>query len=138
MSSDLRRALLVVLLVGCADLERGPAAPDATAPPDPAPPGEAGAPVALAFARDVHPLLLAGCRSCHAPRASAGNTALVYTGDAAADLAASLPFVDRLRPGSSRLLSKGAGVGHGGGALYPAGSPEYEQIRQWIEQGTAP
>ncbi len=33
------------------------------------------------------------------------------------------------------MLSKMSGNGHGGGTIYAAGSPEYETILHWIQQG---
>jgi hypothetical protein len=47
-------------------------------------------------------------------------------------------FVNSENPAGSRLLVKGAGMGHGGGAIYAVGTPEYQTILQWITQGSAP
>ena len=47
-------------------------------------------------------------------------------------------FVDTSAPAGSRLLSKLSGNGHQGGAVYAAGSPEYQTILHWIEQGALP
>ena len=84
-------------------------------PPHSWPDGGGGAtvvPPGVSFARDVHPLLVAGCQRCHRSRtAQAGNTALLLTADAAADFADARPIRRRRQPAGSRLLGKGAGQG---------------------------
>lgn len=131
-----RRLLLAALLLsGCADLERGPAAvvPDAGTTDDAtAPDGEA-----LSFATSVLPLFDA-CVRCHATGQEAGDTQLLFTGSVDADLASVLRFVDTDAPAGSRLLAKLSGLGHQGGAIYAAGSPEYQTVLQWIQQGARP
>jgi hypothetical protein len=128
--------VVLAALVGCADLSRGPtpAGVDAGA-------GEGGAvgpDAAVSFAADVHGLLLGACQRCHADGAEAGDTAFLLTGDTAADLAATTAFVDVNAPASSRLLAKMSGSGHGGGTLYAAGTPEYEAVLSWIQEGARP
>jgi mono/diheme cytochrome c family protein len=139
LSFDRRLLGAVVALLGCADLERGAPLPADAGPDAAAVDGasDAGAP-ALSFARDVHRLLLDGCARCHAPGASAGNTGLLYVRDAAKDRESTISFINREQPASSRLLGKGAGQGHGGGAIYAAGSPEHRTILDWILQGASP
>jgi hypothetical protein len=132
------RWLLVaaIALAGCADLERGPAAvpPDAAATEDAATPADGEA---LSFATHVRPVLEA-CVRCHAAGQEAGDTQLVFAGDAAADLASVVRFVDTSAPAGSRLLAKTRGQGHQGGAIYAADSPEYQTILHWIQQGARP
>jgi hypothetical protein len=135
MSSEARRLLLggLVLLAGaCADLERGPAAPTADAAGDA---GGDGREAGFAAARAV---LTARCASCHAPGQAAGQTALVLTGEEAADYAAARMFVDRGQPAASRLLSKAAGQGHGGGSILRPESPEYATLLAWTQGGAGP
>jgi hypothetical protein len=129
------------LLGGCADFSRGPAAPAPDAAADAAggevaAAGDGGAP--LSFAAAVYPLLVPTCQRCHAPGQQAGDTQLLFAGDPAADYATVLTFVDTAAPASSRLLHKMNGEGHGGGTVYAAGSPEYETVLTWIEQGARP
>jgi hypothetical protein len=139
MSSErVLRGLSVVALaasaLGCADLSRGSSAPPTTTDGAAAPDGGQGA---LSFAADVLPLL-ARCKQCHVPDGQAGDSALVFTGDAAADYATVIRFVDTAAPAGSRLLAKASGAGHGGGTVYAAGSPEYETLLDWIQQGAPP
>jgi len=139
MTSERRVGIAFVLLaalVGCADFSRGPAAVavDGGA-------GEGGAvgpDAAVSFAADVHGILIGSCQRCHASGGEAGDTTFLLTGDAAADLAAATLFVDLNAPASSRLLAKMAGRGHGGGTLFAAGTPEYETVLMWIQEGARP
>jgi len=78
------------------------------------------------------------CQSCHAAGEEAGDTQLLFEGTAAADYPTVITFVDTSAPAGSRLLSKASGSGHQGGAVYATGSPEYETILQWIQQGAQP
>ncbi|HVU51843.1 MAG TPA: hypothetical protein VHL80_14200 [Polyangia bacterium] len=122
-------------LASCADLERGPAqlVPDAAAGDAAATDGGA----ALSFASDIVPLL-APCKRCHVPGQEAGDTKLLLSGDTTADAATVVRFVDTTAPASSRLLAKVSGQGHEGGEIYAVGSPEYETILHWIQQGAHP
>lgn len=127
-------ALAPLGALGCADFERG-------APTDGAPHVDAGtlAPGgAPAFGGDVHVLLLSDCQSCHSPSGNAASTGWLLSGDSPTDLDATLPFVDTSAPPSSRLLTKAAGTGHGGGRLYPTDSTEYTRILEWIREGASP
>jgi hypothetical protein len=136
-----RLALALVLGSACADLERGPAAatPDAASPQDGgdggATPGADGA--AASFAT-VRPLLVAGCARCHAAGQSAGGTGFVLGGDAAADHRSTRAHVDPANAAGSRLVSKAAGQGHGGGAVWRPGSPEHTALVGWIVGGARP
>lgn len=128
----------VFALASCADFERGapaPAAPTTDGGVAPADGGDAGA---LSFARQVLPVLASACASCHAAGKEAEDSALLFTGDAAADFAAVSPLVDTAAPGASRLLSKAAGMGHQGGVIFGRDSAEYETILRWIQQGALP
>jgi hypothetical protein len=131
--SSLPKLVLILLAMGCADVERG------SRPPVPEAGPEAGANDggAVSFAT-VRPLLVDGCQRCHAPGQQAGNTALLFTGDAMAELASVRGFVDTASPARSRLLAKTSGQGHGGGAIYRPGSAEYAALLAWIEGGAAP
>ena len=155
MNSDAiwrRRGLAVgalacaLALAACADFSRGepsPAMADAGGPPatgDAATAdGAAGDGAAASFATGVYPLLVPTCQMCHATGQQAGDTQLLFTGDAATDYAtvgrcSSTPP----RRQASRLLAKMTGNGHQGGTVYAAGSPEYQTILQWIQQGAQP
>jgi hypothetical protein len=129
-------SLAALALVACADLERGPAAvtPDASASDAGGAEGGGGA---LSFAANVYPLL-APCKRCHVPDQEAGDTRLIFSGDATADYNTVLMFVDTSAPTSSRLLAKMSGQGHEGGEIYAVGSPEYQTVLQWIQQGAHP
>jgi hypothetical protein len=136
-------ALAVWALSGaaCADFSRGEATPkpDAgvTEPQgDGGGDGEGGA--ALSFATSVYPLLMSGCGRCHVAGGEAGGTQFLLTGTAAADLATVVALVDTSAPSGSRLLAKMSGNGHQGGTIYAVGSPEYQTILQWIQQGASP
>src|SRR3954469_20958649 len=131
MSSEPWRLLALVVLVGCADLERGPAPPPPDAGPDA---GDAGG---VSFA-SVRPLLEDGCRPCHAAGQTAGNTAFLRGGDAAAERAAVRPFLDTTTPARSRLLAKASGQGHAGGAVYRPASAQYAALLAWISGGANP
>jgi hypothetical protein len=139
------RALSLLLLassLACADLERGDPLPDAAAAAETGAPateaGSEGGAAGRSFARDVHPLLIDGCARCHSQSGQASNTALLLTADAGADLPVVAQFVNNENPAGSRLLVKGAGMGHSGGAIYAVGTPEYQTILEWITQGSAP
>ena len=124
---------------GCADFERGAPSPDAGAAPDDGGsggPGDGGE--APSFASGAHSLLTAGCQSCHRNGGAAGNTGFVMTGDVDADYLASLDLVDVSSPAASRLLRKGAGAGHGGGAIYGDSTPEYQTLLAWVAGGAQP
>jgi hypothetical protein len=134
--SSRRVFLAAILLAGCADLERGPAAvePDAGESPDAAATTDGES---LSFATNVRPLL-ESCVRCHTAGQEAGDTQLLFTANAAADLTAVMRFVDTAAPAGSRLLAKMRGQGHEGGSIYAAGSPEYQTVLQWIQQGARP
>jgi hypothetical protein len=133
-----RAALLVAALapLACADFERGPAAValDAGAGSDAMPEGDGAA---LSFATDVSPLL-APCARCHVTGQEAGDTKLLFSGNAATDYATVATFVDTSAPSSSRLLAKMSGMGHEGGQVYATDSPEYQTVLRWIQQGARP
>jgi hypothetical protein len=57
------------------------------------------------------------------------------TGDAATDFVTVSGFINGNAPASSRLLTKMSGNGHGGGTVYAVGTPEYETVLQWIQEG---
>jgi hypothetical protein len=120
--------------LGCADFSRGGPAIDTGGGMDAAAQGDGGA---LSFATDVYPLL-SPCQNCHVPGGAASSTSLIFTGTAAADYTTVLNFVNTSAPASSRRLAKLSGSGHGGGTIYAAGSPEYETILTWIQQGAPP
>lgn len=147
MSSDARAALrrlsllcsLVLAAGACADFERGEPSPDAgVTTPDAGGGGEGDAGSSLSHASDVQPLLIDGCQSCHRTGGSAGDTGFVLEGDAEQDFLLATSLVDVGNPPASRLLRKAAGQGHGGGAIYGQGTPEYQTLLTWISQGAAP
>ena len=93
---------------------------------------------AASFASSVHGLLIAVCQRCHAQGQEAGDTQFLLTGDGAADYASVSRFISVSAPGSSRLLAKMSGTGHGGGTLYAVDSPEYRAVLRWIQEGAPP
>ena len=137
------RCLVAAALAGgltlgaCADFSRGEPSPkvDAGGTDGGGSDGGGSDGVALSFATDVEPLLVPACQMCHAPGQMAGDTQLLFTGTADTDYTTVLMFVDTSAPAGSRLLSKMAGNGHQGGTVYAAGSPEYQTVLHWIEQG---
>jgi len=140
MSSDARLIVLACALAAgaCADFSRGEPSPAKDSGGTPSEGGaEAGGDggAALSFATDVYPLLVPTCQMCHAPGQMAGDTQLLFTGTAATDYATVLMFVDTSAPAGSRLLAKMSGNGHQGGTVYASGSPEYETVLHWIQQG---
>jgi mono/diheme cytochrome c family protein len=126
--------ILLGAALGCADFSRGGPAIDAGETADVAARGDGAA---LSFAADVYPLL-SPCMSCHVPGGAASSTSLIFTGSAATDYATVLAFVNTSTPASSRLLAKMSGNGHGGGTIYAGGTPQYETILTWIQQGAPP
>jgi hypothetical protein len=126
----------------CADFSRGEPSPkvDAGAGTPPEGGAETGGDggAALSFATDVYPLLVPTCQMCHAPGQMAGDTQLLFTGNAATDAPTVLMFVDTSAPAGSRLLLKMTGNSHQGGTVYASGSPEYETVLHWIQQGAPP
>jgi hypothetical protein len=73
--------------------------------------------------------------SCHVPGGAASDTSLIFSGNAVTDYTTVLSLVDTSAPASSRILTKVSGNGHGGGTIYAAGSPEYQTLLVWIQQG---
>jgi hypothetical protein len=132
------RVLVVLLLVGCADLERGPRPLVPDAGPDAAQ-AEVGPPVdgGVTFA-SVYPLLDSGCKHCHMTGGMAADTMFLLTGDAMTDYAVVRALVDPANPASSRLLAKASGQGHQGGAIYRTSSTEYAALLAWIQGGATP
>ena len=131
-------SLLVASALGCADFSRGPTQMNTGGTGGTADGGATGdGQGALSFATGVYPLL-AVCMNCHVPGGAASDTSLIFSGKAATDYTTVLQFVDTSAPGSSRILSKVSGNGHGGGTIYAAGSPEYQTLLAWIQQGAPP
>jgi hypothetical protein len=126
-------ALAAGVVAGCADFSRGSASPAADAGAE----VEAGEGGAATFAA-VHALMSSACGGCHAAGEEAGDTGLLFTGDATTDLASVRKFVDTGAPSSSRLVAKMTGNGHQGGTVFVAGSPEYTTVLAWIQGGALP
>lgn len=129
-------AFMVALAAGCADVSRGPAAPAADAGAGEGGPSDAGA--GVSFAADVEGLLVASCQRCHSPGGEASDTTFIVAGDPSADFATATRFVDVNAAASSRLLAKMSGNGHGGGTVHAAGTPEYQTVLSWIQEGAQP
>jgi hypothetical protein len=128
---------MLLMLVGCADLERGPRPLEPDAGPD-AMPMEVGAADAGPSFSSVFPLLDGGCKKCHMPGGMAADTKFLLTGQAMTDYAAVRALVDPANPAGSRLLAKASGQGHQGGAIYRTSSTEYAALLAWIQAGAAP
>jgi hypothetical protein len=130
-------AAVFPLFLGCADFQRGePSADAGVTPRDGGGGGDGGD--SISFASAVHPLLISGCQSCHRSGGEAGDTGFVMTGDAEADYLEASSLIEASNPPASRLLRKGAGAGHGGGAIYGDGTPEYQTLLAWIAGGARP
>lgn len=122
-------AVLACLASGCADFSRGGAVPDADV-------GDvANSDAVASFATEVHGILTSACQRCHASGQEAGDTRLILTGVASTDYTVVKSLVDTSAPASSRLLVKMSGSGHGGGKLYAVGTPQYQTVLLWIQQG---
>jgi hypothetical protein len=136
------RVLWVVVWLGaaCADLSRGAASSDAGSrgDTDSIDGDPQGSDVTLSFVSSIDGLLTPVCRRCHAQGQEAGDTQFLLTGDGAADYASVSRFISVSAPGSSRLLAKMSGTGHGGGTLYAVDSPEYRTVLRWIQEGAPP
>lgn len=128
--------LCLGVAAACADFERGPRWDDDDSGASDAGTGDPSD--GLSYADGIDALLVSGCERCHAPGASAGGTGFVLTTDVDANYLQALDFVNLEDPGASRLLSKAAGQGHGGGTIYDSRSNEYDSILEWIEGGAAP
>ena len=137
MNSE-RLAILLMLVVGCADLERGPRPPEPDAAPDVAPAEVGGAADAGVPFAAVFPLIDSGCKRCHMPGGMAADSKFLLAGQATTDFAAVRALVDPAAPAGSRLLAKAAGQGHGGGVIYRTSSTEYAALLAWIQAGAAP
>jgi hypothetical protein len=106
---------------------------DATSGPRPAP---TAAPAPPSFRRAIHPLLVQTCKSCHAPGAAAGATALVLGGDAGTDHASVRRVLDVRAPAASAILTKASGQKlHAGGGPWPVGGAPYSRVLAWIQAG---
>jgi hypothetical protein len=94
------------------------------------------APAGPSFQRAIHPLLMQGCKSCHAQGAAAAATALILSGDAALDHASVRRVLDLRAPAASAILAKASGQKlHAGGAPWPVGGPAYGRVIAWIQAG---
>jgi hypothetical protein len=130
---------LAALAGACADFSRGPAPAGVDGGAGEAGEGGPASPDAAAsFATDVHGILTGSCMRCHSDGGEASDTAFLLTGDAAADLETTTRFIDVNAPAASRLLAKMSGNGHGGGTVHAAGTPEYETVLRWIQEGARP
>ena len=124
--------LIASAALGCADFSRGPTQVSTDETPDAGRTGDGSG--SLSFATDVYPLLTI-CKNCHVAGGAASATSLLFAGNAATDYTTILKFVDTSAPEGSRMLSKMSGNGHGGGTIYAAGTPEYQTVLHWIQQG---
>ena len=114
-------------------------------PPQPAPVQPAMASNSVFFLRDVMPLITRlGCNQvkCHgAPLGQGGMALSLFGGDPVEDhetiaKAQRSTRIDRLEPAKSVLLLKTtATIAHGGGQKIQPGSPQYQLLLSWIEQG---
>lgn len=94
--------------------------------------------VAPTWAEDAHPVLIARCQVCHQNGGPGGSSALVLTGDAAADYLKVVPQVDPDNPDESALLVKASGrTSHGGQTVLAVDSADYQTLLDWIAAGAA-
>jgi hypothetical protein len=136
MTSKSRFALvLLVAHAGCADLERGPSTRTDAGVVDGAGEGGSSDGGAPSFAASIEPLLVSACQHCHSAGQPAAETQLLVTGAAQTDYPVVVKLINVSAPSSSRLLAKMSGQGHGGGTVYAVGSPQYQTILEWIQQG---
>ena len=99
---------------------------------------EIAEPDPLSFADDgVHAVLIAACSTAGCHGSGAGGYSLID--DVDADYVATL---DRVVPGdalASKLVKKGANISsHTGGPSLQEGTPEYDLVIDWIDQGANP
>lgn len=132
MSSRILTATLLALLAGCGGFERGEPLL-ANGDEDVGGDGEGGS-----FATSAYPVLERLCAGCHGPGGVASGTRFSLSQDVAASHASVSALVDTSTPANSRLLIKGTGNAHGGGAVLTVGSPDYQTILDWIAGGAAP
>jgi len=132
--------LMIALIAGCAGFTRGEQWVDEDVDAPPAGPEDTSAGgTNSTYSGDIHDLLLDGCERCHSPDGAANGTAfIILANDIEASYSSVIEFVDVDAPSSSRLLSKAAGMGHGGGTIFDTRSAEYAEILAWIEQGALP
>jgi hypothetical protein len=125
-------------IAGCADFSRGPESAAVDAAGTGGSDGASTDGAAISFATSVHALLINNCQRCHSAGGEASDTQLLITGDVAADYTTVSRLIDTSAPSGSRLLSKASGNAHGGGSVLATGSPEYQIVLQWIQQGARP
>ena len=99
-----------------------------------APTDEASAPSGPTFEPGVHRILIDRCQSCHAPGSPMAG-GFVLTGEAGPDFDTARGFASEAQAQQSPLLTKAAGVAHGGGEILAQGTEEYQAIAAWIEAG---
>ena len=134
------RALSALRSRACADFSRGEPAPRRPTPARTERGDVGDVRRRGAVVRDRRlPAARPTCQTCHAAGQQAGDTQLLFTGDAADRLRrpCSRSSTPRRRP-ASRLLVEDERQRHSGGTIYAAGSPEYQTILQWIQQGAPP
>ncbi len=83
----------------------------------------------------LHAELVRACQPCHREGGPAAMTRYKLGGQTEVDLGASRAFVDTGNPTGSPLVSKAAGQPHGGGAIWPPGSPGQKVLLAWIAAG---
>ena len=120
-SQAARLLVLLVIVLGCADLRRGPASDEATSPGDD--------PV---FENNVYPILQSRCQDCHSKGGDGEYTPFVLTGNAKADRAMVVALVSPSFPQGSLLLLRATGYDHLGGQLLALDDPDYPTIEDWI------
>lgn len=102
-------------------------------------PEDPEAAVRQVYEDDVNPLIVSaqgGCTSsgCHGRSSAPGGLQLYGAGTANSTQLNYDSFVVYIdRNGSSRLLSKISGVGHGGGTRYASDTSEYATIEAWAQ-----
>jgi len=87
----------------------------------------------ISFANDVMPLLTTSCQECHGSNGAFIVTTAAGTYD---NITITFSGINTVTPSNSYLLQKVDGnITHGGGALWPNTSVEYQTILGWITDG---
>lgn len=93
---------------------------------------------ASVFEASISPVVQSTCINCHNPRGIARNTRLGFVFDDDEDhltknIGAFQALLDEVDDGAKYVLNKVQGVGHGGGAVIPAGTTTFRAMERFLE-----